>query len=55
MSRALQARLSRLEGAATNKTGASVWFPGEPRPTDWDTADIQVSFPPCGCCDAEEP
>ena len=54
MSRALNARLSRLEGAATKKEGTSVWFPGEPRPADWDTAEVQVDFPDCSCC-PEEP
>lgn len=50
MSRAMETRLTRLEAQREAKTGASVWFPGEPKPADWDTAEIQASFPPCGCC-----
>jgi hypothetical protein len=45
MNRRLRERLEAMERAAEAKTGASVWFPGEDKPADWDTADIQVRFP----------
>ncbi len=45
MSRRLRERLEALERSEEAKTGASVWFPGEDKPADWDTADIQVRFP----------
>ena len=54
MSKALQARLSKLEGAATKKEGTAVWWPDEARPADWDTAAIQICFPDAGC-PVEEP
>jgi len=44
-SRGLWDRLEALESAAQAKHGASVWFPDEDQPEDWDRADIQVSFP----------
>ncbi len=48
MSRALDRRLKALE--RPTKDTISVWFPGEPKPEDWDTAAIAVSFPDCTCC-----
>lgn len=45
MSRRLRDRLDALETQREAKTGASVWFPGEEKPADWDIADIQVRLP----------
>lgn len=53
--RALVDRLRALETQREAKTGASVWFPGEPKPEGWDAAEVQVDFPSCGCCPMEEP
>ena len=50
MSREIARRLSKLEAAATKRTGTAVWFPGEPKPEGWDAAEVQVDFPSCGCC-----
>ncbi len=43
MSRRMRERLEALERGTEAKTGVSVWWdPSEPKPEDWDRAEIQV-------------
>lgn len=43
MSRRLRERLEALERSTEAKTEVSIWWdPSEPKPEDWDRAEIQV-------------